>query len=143
MCRVLLLDSLNQGAYISTARPAPCPPLLRRLQSTAFATAAAPAAAAAAAAAPVPELEAPNLANTWSASVLTQVSARTAAPVPPDLCAVETCGSLGCHVSQFLYLLVRGVSHPCAAVHQPREVRHMRISSEEHQRAHSACLLWL
>ena len=79
--RVMVLDTMHHGAYITEQRPTPVPPVLRMLQTTA-ASAAAPASATAAAsasaapsssplAAPIPLLESPNLVHTLSASILT------------------------------------------------------------------------
>jgi hypothetical protein len=63
---VIALDTLHQANYISTERPAPCPPLLRTLQTT---------SASSASGHNVPQLEAPNMVYSLSAAVLSRAEA--------------------------------------------------------------------
>ncbi len=55
---MLLLDTLHHGSYVSSSRPVPCPPLLRRLQTSSLASAGLSSVA---------ELEAPNLVFSYAA----------------------------------------------------------------------------
>jgi hypothetical protein len=74
--RVLLLDTLHHGSFLSAIRPLPCPPLLRRLQTSALVQPAAASADSSngnASASSVVELEAPNLVHSYAAAVLTHV----------------------------------------------------------------------
>jgi hypothetical protein len=64
---VIALDTLHQANYISTERPAPCPPLLRTLQTTSASASGADGA--------VPQLEAPNMVYSLSSAVLSRAEA--------------------------------------------------------------------